>query len=363
MKKLLALVLVALLAGCAAPTTQRVTVHADRTDAEARKQLDLVVEEMVAERARLDRIYWQLATRNVHLCHRISRLTGIHAITAPKNELGEALRRTFGVSEEPTIVSIVPGGPADRAGLKVGDVIERTLGLTGKEPVAIAERLRASDQRTRPVPMQIRRQGKVLNVELEAVPGCDYPASVTPDQALNAYADGERIYVTRGMMAFARTDDELALVVAHEIGHNLMRHIDAKKTNAAAGMIGDLALSILTRGAYRSSSITQAAASSHSQEFEAEADYVGLYMLANSGYSTVDAPRFWRRMGAASPGNIKGSHGASHPSTAYRMVALEEAAKEIAAKKQSGQVLTPQRKDGKPFVAGEGLLPSAAGSQ
>ena len=38
---------------------------------------------------------------------------------------------------------------------------------------------------------------------------------------------------------------------------------------------------------------------------------------------------------------------ASHPSTAYRMVALEETVKEIDNKKQKGEALVPNMVDGK----------------
>jgi hypothetical protein len=44
--------------------------------------------------------------------------------------------------------------------------------------------------------------------------------------------------VTRGMMNFARDDLELALVVAHEIAHNSMKHIDAKKQNMGCRCLG-----------------------------------------------------------------------------------------------------------------------------
>lgn len=351
------LVLAFVLTGCAAPTTQRVAVSADRTNVEALKQQDLVAEQLVEERARMFRVYWRLATRNVPLCPVTSRLVGYDAMTAGKGDLGDALRRVRGVGDEPTVVSVVPGGAAEAAGLKPRDVVVTVFGVPATDAKTIRERLRSTDAQWSTVPVQVRRDGKLIPLTLAPVLGCDYPPSLMPARELNAYADGERIFITRGMIAFATSDDELALVMAHEIGHNTMRHIDAKKANAAAGMLGDLALAILSRGAYSSSSISQAAAQSHSQEFEAEADYVGLYMLANSGYSIADAPKFWRRMAVASPANIRGSHGASHPSTAYRMVALEEAAKEVEGKRTSGLALLPQRKDGKAFVAGEALLP------
>jgi uncharacterized lipoprotein YajG len=53
----LAAALMLALAGCAAPTTQRVSVTAQQTAAEAQKQMDIVAEEQVFERSRLSRVH------------------------------------------------------------------------------------------------------------------------------------------------------------------------------------------------------------------------------------------------------------------------------------------------------------------
>jgi len=174
--------------------------------------------------------------------------------------------------------------------------------------------------------------------------------SMIDDPSLNAAADGKRVVITRAMVAFTRNDEELALVLAHEIAHNAMGHIDSKRQNAATGLLADVALAVLTRGAYRQSAISNAAGAAYSQEFEAEADYVGLYVMANAGYSIQDVPKFWRRMATAYPASIKGSHASTHPSTAYRMVALDEAVKEIDAKNAAHVALAPNMKDGKVSV-------------
>ena len=87
------------------------------------------------------------------------------------------------------------------------------------------------------------------------------------------------------------------------------------------------------------------AASAYSQEFEKEADYVGLYLMANSGIEIDNAPMFWRRMAAEHPGNIKSNHAASHPATAERFVAIENTINEIALKLASDQPLTIELKD------------------
>jgi predicted Zn-dependent protease len=81
----------------------------------------------------------------------------------------------------------------------------------------------------------------------------------------------------------------------------------------------------------------------YSQDFESEADYVGLYVVARAGMPIDNAPRFWRRMGSqVAPGAI--SHGTTHPPTAQRFVALEAAVAEIKAKQAAGQPLLPNEK-------------------
>lgn len=358
MKSIYAVLAAVVVAGCAAPTTQRVAVSDARTAAEAQKQMDMLAEDIIADRARLQRVHWKLATTSHHLCGRTAGAFGADTMTLPKGDLAPSLARLYGVGEQPTVTFVVAGSPAEAAGIRAGDRILSVDGIPTSDAKAIADRLRQEQIIGRPVPVQVSRAGQTVTVNPVPVKACGYPAMLQMDQVVNAYADGERVMVTRGMMAFTRNDDELALVVAHELAHDSMRHIDAKKANATGGLVADLALAILTRGAYRQSNIANAAAQSYSQEFEAEADYVGLYMLATSGYSIADAPKFWRRMATANPASIKGSHSSSHPSTSYRMVALEEAAKEIEQKRATGVALVPQRKDGKSFVAGEGLMPT-----
>ncbi len=49
-------------------------------------------------------------------------------------------------------------------------------------------------------------------------------------------------------MTFAKDDNELALVISHEIAHNSMKHIDAKKQNMGLGFLADLATVLLSKG-------------------------------------------------------------------------------------------------------------------
>lgn len=340
---------VALLAGCAAPVTHRVAVSSEATQLEAAKQMEIAAQEITEENLRLYRVYFEVATKGVEICPKTQRITGVYwALNTDKTDFGRAMQRVYGLGAYPKVLATVAGSPADQAGIRAGDEILSIYGVPATNTTETAKRmLETTDPR---MPVHVRRGGQEMTLEVHRVLACAYPVVLRPDRALNAFADGGKIYITRGMMEFAHTDEELALVVGHEMAHNAMKHLEAKKANAAGGLLADIALAVITKGAYNQASFSNAAGQAFSQEFEAEADYVGLYLMAHTSYSIEDAPKFWRRMAAASPANIRGSMNASHPATPYRMVALEATVKEIDAKRAKGLPLLPERKDGKPFV-------------
>ena len=139
------------------------------------------------------------------------------------------------------------------------------------------------------------------------------------------------------MMRFAQSDEELALVVAHETAHNIMGHIDKKFGNVLIGGVLDILFAAAT--GVQTRAFSDGAALVYSKEFEAEADYIGLYVMARAGLPIDAAPRFWRRMGASFPKAI--SHATTHPPSPHRFVALSNAVKEIKAKQAVGAALLP----------------------
>lgn len=338
------------LAGCAAPGTQRVAVDQTAIQAEERKQTEIVADEMVAELIRLNAVRWRLATKGSLVCREdVGPLLGFLSMSRPQGVMGEVLASKYGITTRPTIYHVIPGSPAAAAGIKQGDVLRAINDVD----MASARELETVSEAWTPgehLRITLERNGSALTVKALPVTGCKYPVALSPQQVINAFADGKRVTIARGMMAFARDDNELALVVAHEMAHNAMDHIEAKQQNAGLGLIADLAVILLSRGQVSGTNFANIGAAAYSQDFEAEADYVGLYLMANAGLPIDDAPRFWRRMAAAHPQNIKSNYSASHPSTSYRMVALEETAKEIKDKQSRKEALLPNMKDGKPFL-------------
>lgn len=317
--------------------------------AEREKQMELAAEAIVNDQMRLLDVATPVLTGAVGLCgDKVAPKVGLLWLSkndTAKGDKGEALVRRYHLTETPIVLGVIKGGPAEKAGIKVGDEVLAINGAgtvraaTGK---MMAEAM--ADKAGWPVKITVRRSGQEMVFPLVPDKVCDYPVEINEQETINAFADGKKIYVTRGMLRFVKDDRELALVVGHELGHNVMGHIKKKAGNALIGGIFDVlaaAYGVNTKGAF-----SKMTGSAYSQDFEMEADYVGLYALALSGAEVDGVADIWRRMAAQNPGSInKQGYFASHPSTPERYLALEKAAAEIDAKRAAGQPLRPEMKE------------------
>lgn len=336
--------LIALLAGCAAPVTQRARIDQGVELAEANRQKQIAIRSFNDQQKRLWRLARPLLTANADLCgDAVAADPGVlvwfGAGLAPQlRPAAEAL----GLGAHAEVLAVAPDSPAALAGVRVGDEIRGINGVVlpadRKAPQIWQQGLaRAAQQAS--FPLAVWRDGQSQRVDVRTQRGCAYPAYVMDGDAVNAFADGKAMYVTRGMMRFAQDDLELSLVLGHELAHNLMSHIEKKKTNAGLGLILDLlaaAGGVNTQGAF-----SNMGAGAFSQEFEAEADYVGIYLLERAGVSAEGSADFWRRMAAEHPAGISNTHTASHPATSRRFIAIEQTVQEVADKRRNGQPLKP----------------------
>jgi len=165
--------------------------------------------------------------------------------------------------------------------------------------------------------LKLRRTREDLRLHAQAQMACAYNVQLKFSAAVNAYATGRSIIVTTGMMDFTQSDEELALVIGHELAHNTMGHVRKSIQNT-----------ILSGFARR-----------YTRPFEAEADYVGLYYMALAGYKLDGVETFWRRLGVRYPKNITGAK--SHPVTPERLLAIRLARVEVTAKQEAGIALVP----------------------
>ena len=333
---------------------------------EAQKQRQVALQAYVDDQKRLLRVSYPLLTKGADLCGDDIRFTTGMALANSGTLLGddfrESAQRTYQLSDQVQVVDVVPGSAADKAGVRTGDTllyIDEWALPTGDNAVRqTLEQLQIRTQTGKPVRVDVARKNQGAKQSLLIMPdrACSYPVVLGGGDEVNAYADGKQVVVQRGMMRFTQSDTELALVVSHEIAHNSMGHMRAKMTNYALGSILDIAAQVLlkvpTQGLFGN-----LGGHAYSQGFEAEADYVGLYIMAQSGGDIENAPQFWRRMATLSPNAIQSSHTATHPATPERFLALEETVKEIRAKQRAGKPLVPNLKNA-PDLASDKLAPA-----
>jgi len=171
---------------------------------------------------------------------------------------------------------------------------------------------------------------------------CSFPIELVNDDTLNASADGKSVRVHAGMVRFVESETEIAFIVGHEMAHNMLSHMDKKTANMLIGSFFDVLAAgygIDTKGGFG-----KIGAQAFSQNFEAEADYLSLYIIALAGYDITEAPTFWRRMGIEHPDSISKSFNSTHPSSPERFVAMDVTVNEILNKRNNGMPLIPNTK-------------------
>lgn len=164
--------------------------------------------------------------------------------------------------------------------------------------------------------------------------------TVLDSPVVNAFAlPGGYVYVTRGLVALADDEAQLAGVIGHEIGHVTAAHSAQRQTQAAVAQAGVLAAVIgaAILGADRSvvdllgqgaGAAAQGVVASYSRSQELEADRLGVAYIAQAGYDPAAQAGFLRAMQAqdALSAQLKGGSYdpnrvdffASHPATAER---------------------------------------------
>jgi predicted Zn-dependent protease len=183
---------------------------------------------------------------------------------------------------------------------------------------------------------------------MQEVRPCNFNLEIKGNRGVNAYTDGETVYVTAPMMLFASDDNHLAFVLAHELAHGIMDHVDQTRTNVTFGAMMGAAVDLLaaSQGLDTGGGFTQTAANAaltqYSPGFEQEADYVGLYILARAGYPIEKAPDFWRQMAQFEPTGIyvRGTH----PSYPERFIAMQKTIQEIRYKQANDLPIMPNFK-------------------
>ncbi len=239
-------------------------------------------------------------------------------------------------------------------------------GPSASAPQTVAQRS-ASDQRTGDqAHPQIMAQfgGEVQDRQLRAYvqnigqrlaakseqPNAKWTFTVLDSPVVNAFAlPGGYVYVTRGLIALANDEAELAGVIGHEIGHVTAEHSAQRQERAGVAQLGVLGATILGAVAGLSgqalqsisqigSTLGQGYVASYSRNQEFEADSLGVRYIAAAGYDPKAEADFLANLQAETTLQSRiagGSYNpnrvdffASHPATAQRVGQAEAIAQQ-----------------------------------
>ena len=154
------------------------------------------------------------------------------------------------------------------------------------------------------------------------------------DKQVNAFCmPGGQIGVYEGLLPLTATDDELAVVIGHEVAHAVAKHSNERMSQQLVSQYG---AAILGQAMSKKSEAVQAVANTvyglgsqyavalpFSRKHEYEADYMGLIFMSMAGYNPDTAVSFWQKM-SANGGTHAPEFTSTHPSDANRIAEIQK---------------------------------------
>ena len=287
-----------------------------------------------AEDYRIADVGFRIAHQGLALCSRKAPAAGLllhHLGEYAVADRADAVAR-FGLDRGPGVLAVIANSPAAQAGLRAGDMLLTANGTPfsyepakGDEDGENAARLgiEALEQRLQaqlaagPVRLALLREGRPATATLTAVPGCDARVRLARSDQLNAFARRGYAIMTTRLLDFLESDDELAIVLGHEMSHVILGH--PEQLDAAGVPRG------LLRHFGKNASRVKAT--------EIEADRLGLRLAWAAGYDISAAVPFWRRYAA----KVGSGFATTHPGRKAREKIIAETITELGGSKRGTQ--------------------------
>ncbi len=163
---------------------------------------------------------------------------------------------------------------------------------------------------------RVRKIGRRI-AAVSGQPNLKWEFNVIEDDTPNAFAlPGGKVGVHTGLFKVAKNDNQLATVMAHEVAHAIARHSAERVSQQMALQVGLAGLGMA--GPQAGQYVQMAAAASKlgiilpfSRKQEAEADEIGLMLMARAGYDPREAVTLWqnfRSYGGSRPPEFLSTH-------------------------------------------------------
>jgi hypothetical protein len=276
----------------------------------------------------------RLAVASADLCREHEWLPGfaLHDLSQYGGAYRDAAIRAFGLDRGPAVLALAAGGPAERAGLRLDDIVLAADGASLTAPGEPTNRTFAQVERMLDTldrafadgaaDLSVLRGSERLRIHIAGEQGCPSRFQLIPSRQLNAHADGRYVQVTTAISEYVENETELAAVLAHEFAHNILRHrarLDA--AHVSRGFLGNFG---------RNARLIR--------ETEAEADRLSIYLLDRAGYDPAAAVRFWERFGRRGL-NFLGSP--THPNWRQRIALFQAEIDVVRQAREAGRMPYP----------------------
>jgi Zn-dependent protease with chaperone function len=159
--------------------------------------------------------------------------------------------------------------------------------------------------------------------------GWKWEVNLLASKQINAFCmpGGKIAFYTGIIDQLKLTDDEIAMIMGHEMAHALREHARARiaKSQGTGTLlsIGAQLLGLGQLGDVAASLGTQLLTLKFSREDESDADLVGLELAARGGYNPQASVSLWEKMGQAGGGAGGPSFLSTHPSGPQRIQTLQ----------------------------------------
>jgi Zn-dependent protease with chaperone function len=213
----------------------------------------------------------------------------------------------------------------------------------------------------------INRVRDIVNKLADAAGAGDAPWNVyvlRGDSVANAAATrGNFVFVWTGMLRTVQNDEELAAVLAHEIGHVLANHTQPTPSEEASEIMANIGGNVASQvvavqgpygalsgiaGVLAQEAIKAFIVNPESQRKEFEADQIGLFLMADAGYDPQNAVSLWTTMSQQSSMGDIPSFLSSHPPNQERIEELRQLLPSATERYQVAKNLGPRPPKARP---------------
>lgn len=178
--------------------------------------------------------------------------------------------------------------------------------------------------------------GKLVRESIAARSPYKFSFHVLADaRTVNAFAlPGGPVFITEGLLRVLKTEDEVAAVLGHEIGHVIGRHSSERlaKQQLTQGLLGAV---VLGTGDYSAAQIGQVVGGmitmKYGREDELESDALGIRILAQAGYDPRAMIRVMEALAQASGASRQPEFFSTHPAPENRAARIRDEIAKIEA--------------------------------